>query len=320
MAIIETARLLLKKYTSGGDPHPTRAEFNDMIDDLENNVSMFSQGITAGRPAAGKIGREYWDTEANRKYYDDGTAWRDLNPNGGGGAGAKVTPGVNGTEGVSARSARADHTHRIDLATGAAPGAMSAADKLLLDAATSAAAGNAVVKRDANARASFNTPIDASHAATKSYVDGLITATADYVDGQVGPGLNVTRWEPLDPAGYNAVGDIWSVPLVNKTVVVGNVSIHRTGSPNITVPGGDVPHTVIGQFIPNELKDLRPGSTVPAITNTTYLTGVAQFETIQTLIQQTTGQIQVRGNTSAGTLWRTGGQINLSFVYVIDTP
>jgi hypothetical protein len=318
MAIIETLRLALKKYTSGGDPHPTRAEFNTMIDALENNVGMFSQGITSARPAAGKIGREYWDTEANRKYYDDGTAWRDLNPNGGGGAGAKVTPGINGIEGVSARSARADHTHRIDLVTGSAHGAMSAADKAKLDTATSAATGNALVQRDANARVSVNTPTSATHATTKAYVDGLITEAANYVDAQVGPGLTVTRHEPLDFAGYDTRGDIWSVDLVNKTVVIGNVSITRTASPNITIAGGDVAHTILGQFIPTSLKDLRPTSDVAGILNMSNMIGAGQYERIQTFVNQTTGQIGVRGDGTAGTLWRTGGSVNVSFTYLID--
>src|SRR6478609_2465879 len=126
MTVIETARFLLKKYTSGGDPHPTRIDFDAMIDTVENNAAMYAQGITAARPAAGKAGRVYWDTEAKRVYYDDGTNWTDTNPNGGGGAGAKVTPAINGIEGTSARAARADHTHRIDLATSTAAGAMSA--------------------------------------------------------------------------------------------------------------------------------------------------------------------------------------------------
>jgi hypothetical protein len=320
MAIIETLRLALKKYTSGGDPHPTRAEFNTMIDALENNVGMFSQGITSARPAAGKIGREYWDTEANRKYYDDGTAWRDQNPNGGGGAGTKVTPGINGVEGVSTRSARADHTHRIDLATGAAPGAMSHTDKLMLDAATSAASGNALAKRDANGRVSVNTPTTDFHATTKAYVDGLITTTADYVDDQVGPGLTVTRHEPLDFAGYNTAGDIWSVPLVNKLVVIGNVSFTRTASPNITIAGGDVDHTFLGQFIPTSLKDLRPSSEIAGILNMTNMIGAGQYERIQTFVNQGTGQIGVRGDGTAGTLWRTGGSVNVSFTYLINRP
>ena len=320
MTVIDTARFLLKKFTSGGDPHPTRAEHNAMIDTIENNAAMFSQGITGARPAAGKAGRFYYDETADRVYYDTGTAWKDTNPNGGGGAGAKVTPGINGVEGVSARSARADHTHRLDLATGAAAGAMSAADKLMLDAATSAASGNALAKRDANGRVGVNTPVDPFHATTKGYVDGLITDTADYVDALVGPGLTVTRHAPLSFEGYQSSGDIWSVPLVNKTVVIGTVSITRQATPNITIPGGNVLHTFLGQLIPNSLKDMRPGNTVAGIQNVNHMDGVGQWETIQTYINQTTGQFGVRGDTAAGTLWRTGGRVNVSFLYVIDTP
>lgn len=182
MTITQTLRFLLKKYGAGSDPHPNREEFNLMIDAIENNGAMFSQGNTAGRPAAGKRGRFYFDEEAARMFYDNGTGWQDINPNGGGGAGRGLVIGGIGTEGTSARAARADHTHPLPLATSAAPGALAAADKAKLDAATPNAAASALVQRDASSRISVGTPTAGAHATTKTYVDDLIQQTANFAE------------------------------------------------------------------------------------------------------------------------------------------
>lgn len=185
MAITPTLRFALKQYGSGGDPHPNRAEFNAMIDAIENNAAMFSQGATGARPPAGKRGRFFYDETADRIFYDNGTGWKDANPNGGGGAGLALAIGGAGGEGVSTRAARADHTHPLPLATNAIPGAMSAADKAKLDAATDAATANALARRDASSRVSVGTPTAAAHATTKGYVDNLIQETANFAEDVV---------------------------------------------------------------------------------------------------------------------------------------
>jgi hypothetical protein len=206
MAITPTLRFLLKQYGSGGDPHPNRAEFNAMIDSLENNAAMFSQGITGARPAAGKRGRFYWDETVDRLYYDNGTAWKDANPNGGGGAGLALAIGGAGSEGVSSRAARADHTHPLPLATGAAPGAMSAADKAKLDAGTDAATASALARRDVSGRISVGTPTAAGHATTKSYVDGLIQDTANFAEDVVDSVRFICTSTTRPAAGLRYVG------------------------------------------------------------------------------------------------------------------
>lgn len=185
MAITQTIRFLLKKYGLGSDPHPNREEFNLFIDTIENNAAMFGQGNTAGRPAAGKRGRFYWDEEAKRVYYDDGASFNDTNPNGGGGAGAALAIGGDGIEGASARAARADHKHPLPLATTAAPGALSAADKAKLDNSTAAATASTLALRDGNGRISVNTPTAAAHTTTKGYVDDLIQQTATFAEDVV---------------------------------------------------------------------------------------------------------------------------------------
>jgi len=184
MTVSQTLRFLLKKYSSGADPHPSRTEFNAMIDAIENNAAMSAQGATGARPAAGKRGRWYWDETAARMFYDDGTAWKDQNTNGGGGAGREIVPGAAAAEGISAKAARADHTHLLKLATGDDDGALSAEDKALLDTATTAAAPDSLMLRDENGRTLVTTPTAAGHAANRGYVDGEIEkiATRPYED------------------------------------------------------------------------------------------------------------------------------------------
>lgn len=252
MTVSSTLRFLLKKFSSGGDPHPTRVEHNAMIDAIENNAAMAAQGATETRPAAGKGRRFYWDQTAKRVYYDDGANWNDTNPNGGGGAGSKVVPGVAAVEGESARSARADHTHTMDLATSTVDGAMAKADKTKLDAATSLATANAIARRDANGRFAVATPTDAAHAATKAYVDGLINDTADYVDAKVG---DWEDWQAYTPAwgGFASLGAGWQTGGSYAVIAPGIVRAHawlRIGAGGGTFSPGfqnvSLPHPPVG--------------------------------------------------------------------------
>ena len=178
MTISVTPRLKLKKYSSGGDPHPTRVEFNAMIDSLEGAAAIHVSGITSARPAAGVRGRFYSDTTTGRVYLDDGTAWGEISSVGGGGGGAAVLVAGTPSEGTSDRAARADHTHSLALATNAKSGAMSAADKATLEGASSAGIAGALLKADASGRYAVATPSAASDVANKSYVDTQIGTRA----------------------------------------------------------------------------------------------------------------------------------------------
>lgn len=326
MALTPATRTGLTKYTAGSDPHPGRVKFNEQVDLVDAIMALAYQGNTVSRPPAGKAGRFYWDNQVagGRLYWDDGVAWKEITTNGGGGAGQAIVPGAAGAEGTSGRSARADHTHELPLATVAAHGAMRKEDKALLDTATATALADALVRRDAGGRINISTPTNASNATTKAYVDGQITAAAQYVDGKVGPGLTVTRWAPLNPAdvpGFTSAGDIWSVPLANKTIVAGNMAVSRIpGAVNYTVDGGNVEYTWLGKIIPTALLDPRPGNQVAGILDATFLSGNGQFEGIQTFVQQTTGKFGVRAPSAAGVVWRQITQVNFSFLYVIDTP
>lgn len=317
MTVLETARFLLKKYTSGGDPHPTRDEHNLMIDAIENNAVMGAQGITDARPAAGKGRRFFWDETAQRAYYDDGANWKDLNPNGGGGPGSTVVPGAAAAEGVSGRAARADHTHNLPLATGAAHGAMSSTDKAKVDGATAAATPSALAVRDVSGRISVGTPVNSDHATTKAYVDGQIVATADYVDQHVGAnGLTVRSWAPLALAGFDVSGRIMSEPKVNKTWVTGSITIKRpNGATPYAVSGGNVVFTSLGNLIPTELRDTDEVDQVTV----SPLSGGAEWRKIQTNIQPGSGRLLVKSDDPAGLSWGPNAQVNVKFSYYIDT-
>lgn len=178
MAVTNTPRFSLKQYSSGGDPHPTRDEHNAMIQAIETQAARYAGGATAARPAAGKSGTFYRDTEAKRVYLDDGGAWVDISTNGGGGAGADVVVGGTAAEGTSDRGARADHTHSLALATSTASGAMPSGDKAKLDAATATSTAGALVVRDAAGRARFAEPAAAADVASRNYVDVAVATRA----------------------------------------------------------------------------------------------------------------------------------------------
>ena len=183
MSILSTLRFGLKKYTAGSDPHPTRDEFNLMIDAIENSGAIYSQGLGSARPAAGVRGRFYATTDTPRKlFYDDGANWTDFTPIGGGGAGRPILISGSASEGTSAFAARADHSHYLPPASASTAGSMSVGDKQKLDAATPLATPSTVARRDASGRLSVATPVDADHAANLAYVAGQIDSVADYID------------------------------------------------------------------------------------------------------------------------------------------
>ncbi|AYD81521.1 minor tail protein [Arthrobacter phage KBurrousTX] len=179
MAVSNSPRLGLEQYSSGADPHPGRVKSNDRVALLEALVAVAQQGTTAQRPAAGKARAFYWDTTVDRLYFDNGTTWKEVTTNGGGGAGSAIVPGAAAVEGTSGRSARADHTHSLPLATAAVDGAMSKTDKAKLDAANSLPTPSTLVMLDANGRTQVAAPSAAGDTANKSYVDTQVGTKAN---------------------------------------------------------------------------------------------------------------------------------------------
>ena len=184
MAESLTPRLGLTEYSAGTDLHPDRLKFNNQQKLLDKIVAIAQHGTLAARPAAGRGGAIYWATDSSRLYYDDGTAWREVNTTGGGGAGAPISVGGSPAEGSSARAARADHTHALPLATASAPGALSAADKSKLDNATASPIENTVIMRGSSGETNIKgvylsaAPVSNSHATRKDYVDTQVATRA----------------------------------------------------------------------------------------------------------------------------------------------
>ncbi|QJD53354.1 minor tail protein [Arthrobacter phage StevieBAY] len=179
MAITTTGRFGFKVYGAGTDPHPNRDEFNALMNLIDAQAARTSQSTTALRPAAGKQGTFNWDTTVSRLFYDNGTSWQEVTTNGGGGAGQPVTPNVAGTEGTSSRSARADHTHNLILATSSAHGAMSSTDKALLNTASAVATPSSLVKLDSFGRAQVAAPSAGGDITNKTYVDAQVATKAN---------------------------------------------------------------------------------------------------------------------------------------------
>lgn len=57
-------------------------EVSDAILNIDANAAKYLQGLLASRPAAGTQGRHYWATDTNTVYYDTGSAWKDIIPDG----------------------------------------------------------------------------------------------------------------------------------------------------------------------------------------------------------------------------------------------
>lgn len=182
MAITHSPRLGIERWSHGTDRHPPREIWDMQQGILDNLVAIDRQHATlAERPSAGVRGTYCWVEENTTLYRDDGSQWRPV-VQFGGGAGAPVVAGGSGGEGSSARSARADHTHPLPLATSSAHGGMSSTDKATLDEATASNTPSALVRRDSAGRTSLDSihiakaPVSTVDATRKDYVDSATAA------------------------------------------------------------------------------------------------------------------------------------------------
>jgi len=200
MAVSNTSRFGLPQWSEGTDPRPGRTDTNAFLRAIEEKAAMYvPSGPLTSRPTAGIGGRLFAATdqgEAGRLYYDTGTTWMEAGTVGGGGAGKAILagPAVTASEGTSPRSARADHTHKIPMASSTAHGALSSEHYDLLAGATPNVVNNALLKRTSAGHvylpASGQGSYDPVH---KQYVDDatsdLRAATAAVTGGAV-----VRRW------------------------------------------------------------------------------------------------------------------------------
>lgn len=74
MAETQTPRFGLINWGSPSDG-PSRAEFNTNFSAVETQAARDSQGALGSRPAAGKQGSYYWDTDNKFLWRDNGTGW-----------------------------------------------------------------------------------------------------------------------------------------------------------------------------------------------------------------------------------------------------
>lgn len=74
-----TAKYALPR-PSTGDPADGPGNFNSLTDVLDPLIATQASGTTAARPAAGKSGRLYWNTDAQALEYDTGSAWVQIRP------------------------------------------------------------------------------------------------------------------------------------------------------------------------------------------------------------------------------------------------
>ncbi|MGP4995562.1 hypothetical protein [Glutamicibacter ardleyensis] len=185
MAAEETIPHGLKKYSAGTDPIPGRAGHNLMIDRI-NQIPGLGIGPLSSRPAP-SAGLRFWVEESTRRLsVNTGTEWAGIAEIGGV-APANVSVGGNPVEGLSARSARADHSHVLPLASSIESGAMSAADKQKLDRSAITLIPNSLVLRDDANQFNVGTPTTQYHPTPKGYVDGKKWDGSDITTGVISP-------------------------------------------------------------------------------------------------------------------------------------
>src|SRR6478735_2260475 len=113
MAKTQLARTGASQWSVDTDAWPARTGWNNELANFNAVVAVYGQGTTAARPAASRQGFYYFATDTLRLWYDNGTAWTEVSPVGGGGTPQPTAIGTAGSEGTSRIAARADHVHAL---------------------------------------------------------------------------------------------------------------------------------------------------------------------------------------------------------------
>ncbi|WP_053207959.1 hypothetical protein [Jiangella muralis] len=168
MAVTQTPRLGLNRWSAGTDAWPGRAGWDQQQQTLDEMLAIDLQVATVdARPTAGVTGRYCFVTGTGRLYRDDGTQWSEVNPIGGAGAGGALAYGGAGVEGTSARIARADHTHTMPAHDAAAHSAIPL---------SALAPPTANVNMNSRRITSLAAPTVGSDAATRAWVESFFDA------------------------------------------------------------------------------------------------------------------------------------------------
>lgn len=123
--------------------------------------------LTADPNSSNFEGRMYYNSTDDTIRYYTGSAWKKLVTG--------LAAGGSYTDAISFSESAGTVTITLNLADTDSAGLLSSTFWNLLNDATDAATASKLVKRDANGNISVATPTDASHAATKGYVDAART-------------------------------------------------------------------------------------------------------------------------------------------------
>lgn len=134
------------------------------LDLVQNEVQNAVIQNLATAPSSPEVGQVYYDTVLGYLRVYNGTGWDRLDDSWVSSVGA--TAPIQSSGGTTP-------TISIDAASTSAAGSMSAADKTLIDGATSNDTASTLVKRDASKRFRAADPSDPQDVATKAYVDGV---------------------------------------------------------------------------------------------------------------------------------------------------
>ena len=139
-------------------------KFVTNLDLNKNQILNATFEVLAADPTTNLFeGRMYYNSTYDIIRYYTGSQWKLLVNN--------VTAGGDYAAAITVNEASGTITITPNLATTSAAGVMSSADKTKLDNATADSTNGTLVLRDSSGQASFGTPTQDSHAATKGYVD-----------------------------------------------------------------------------------------------------------------------------------------------------
>lgn len=202
----------------------------------KNEIQNFVIHPLASAPLSPVDGQMYYNTSDNKIYLYVESTWVDITGRVVGIATTTAAVTIDNTDPTTPSISIAD-------ATGVNSGLMSSADFTKLSDATSAATASTLVERDVNGDAAFNelvitgnvtingTPSVATDAATKGYVDGLVSGGVA-IQGGIDASTN-----PNYPTATNGQG--WYITVAGKiggaagpNVEVGDLIVCHTDTPS----------------------------------------------------------------------------------------
>lgn len=187
-------------------------QFVNNLDLNKNELQNARVQNLASAPSSPVKGQIYFDTVANKVYVYNGSTWTSLDSSG-------AVQTVSGTAPIQSTGGTTP-VISIDAATDSTAGSMSAADKTKLDGATSNNTASTIVFRDGSGNFSCNeitingTPTASSDAATKGYVDNLLTSAVHFKGTCDASAINV---DTATGTSTHTAGDLYKVTTGGST-------------------------------------------------------------------------------------------------------